>query len=409
MKESLICTIVIFIITGTVYGQHSISGKVTDSITGEPIAFSHIYLKNYRHLGTASNELGEFAIRVFIDNKDTLVISSIAHHDYYLSIEDSREMDFPAGFKLSPKQYLLEPVEVRAPSETAKNLVKKAIDDLKKNYNPRRHVLHAFYREFSIDPKDKVFQSLAEADVLISDRGILRDNERVKVSLTELRRSDDLRDSWFRKVFRRISDMVFQPSNGIYSTYNSHFLKPAQGNAGWFDESFFDNTDFYLNKQIVDKNDTISVIGFVGKTAHLRNNNELGIIHINHSDNAILRVEFEYKYSDDFHLQRLQTFQKHEDGYYYPGIIRIHSNYITNMLMYVYDVSNERRELRENFWTFLPWRILDRKDNIFELDYTYNEDFWENYNAIQLVPIDDKLIYDMERHRSLMEQFHSPE
>lgn len=405
----LIPTIAFFIVTHAVYCQYSISGKVSDSITGEPIAFCHIYLKNHRHVGTVTNEMGEFGIRVIADSKDTLVISSIAHHDYYLVMEKVHVLNFPAEFKLSPKLFLLEPVEVRVPSEMAKNLVRKAIDNKKKNYNPRKHVLHAFYREYSIDPNDKVFQTLAEADVLISDRGIHRDTERVRISLNELRRSDDLRDSWIKKVFRSIANRIFQPSNGIYSTYNSHFLKSSPGKPGWFDEFFFENHDFYLNKQIVDKNDTIFVIGFVGKTSHLRNDNELGIIHINQSDNAILRVEYEYKFSRSIHLQRLQTFQKHEDGYYYPGIIRIHSNYTTNMLMHVYDISNERNELREEFWTFLPWRILKKEENIFDMDYTYNEDFWENYNAIQLVPIDEKLMYDIQRHRSLIEQFRNPE
>ncbi len=68
--------------------QNSISGKVIDSLTHEPIAFASIYFANTTY-GTTTGDDGRFTLHHFPDGKYDLTVSYIGYHTVQLSLEFS--------------------------------------------------------------------------------------------------------------------------------------------------------------------------------------------------------------------------------------------------------------------------------------------------------------------------------
>lgn len=121
----------------------TISGKIIDAESHEPIQYANIQLKS-KAIGTASNSEGEFVFKIpKTQMNDTLLISCVGYKTM------SRPVGNTAGssllIRLLPSVFLLGEVVVTA--ETGLDFLKKVVARIPTNYDTSATQLTAFYRE----------------------------------------------------------------------------------------------------------------------------------------------------------------------------------------------------------------------------------------------------------------------
>jgi hypothetical protein len=141
--------IVLFLICrsgrGQVLGQEkfiTLSGKITDFQTQNPIPFVNIQVKS-RSIGTATNSEGEFIFKIPESlSEDTLLLSCIG---YKIVAKPLGSVGLNISIALEPATVVLTEVTVNAPSGL--DILKKALDKIPENYDTSDLQLTAFYRE----------------------------------------------------------------------------------------------------------------------------------------------------------------------------------------------------------------------------------------------------------------------
>lgn len=125
----------------------TISGKIMDSSTSQPLPFTSIYIKD-KQIGTTSNQEGMFIFHISSAYKnDTIVISSIG----YESLE-RKAIDFKPHQIISLRLKATDLDEVLISSSaskklTAKQIVKKAYQSIPNNYPNKPYILEGFVRD----------------------------------------------------------------------------------------------------------------------------------------------------------------------------------------------------------------------------------------------------------------------
>src|SRR5438046_184732 len=82
----------------------SLSGKVTDSITGKPVSGSSVYL-NTSSIGTATTESGTFLLKRIPHGKWDLIVSAIGYDTYILRISSD---SLPPELKIRLRENVTE-------------------------------------------------------------------------------------------------------------------------------------------------------------------------------------------------------------------------------------------------------------------------------------------------------------
>lgn len=394
-----------FCINGLI-AQNSINGVLLDSTTKEPIAYANVYLKSEPSIGVASNELGEFSINIPQNfENDTICLSAIGYNQKFVPISNLIGRIYDKVFILNSSIYLIESVSVSAPSEYARNLVKEAVELIQKNYNKRRHIQSGIFREISL--QDSINISVVEADIRILDQGTGKSADRVRIAINKLRRNDDNRHPYQKSKSFQTIGKVLKKSNEIYNIYGYNFFKKLDGDIQWFDEAFIAKRNFYLKGNYVDSGDTILIINFTAKSNKIFLNED-GFVYINKHDKAIVKIEYTNSFSADDRFYRLQTFFKNTDGLYYPRIIKKENLFpnklFSQSLIAIIYVSDRREE----FKAFRKMKKTTRTESIYDLKYNYDEEFWNNYAAIQLLPIDEWQKLNSEKLKNIDYQFKNP-
>lgn len=164
------------LISISVFGQSGkyIQGKVFDSITKEPIAFSFILL-NQNKFGIIANEEGDFKINTYsYFISDTLKISCIGYETKSVKFK-SLSPKLVNDIYLNPSITSLKEVEIIALRKkiSAKKLIKRAIKNIPKNYPVDSFSTVSYYRDYQ--KKDKEYLNLNEAIIHSSDNGFETD------------------------------------------------------------------------------------------------------------------------------------------------------------------------------------------------------------------------------------------
>lgn len=386
--------------------QTAIYGVLVDSSTTQPIAYANIYLKSEPSIGVASNELGEFSISIPSNfENDTICLTAIGYNPKFVSISKLLGRIYDKTFLLSSSIYLIEGVSVSAPSEFARSLVKESVELIQKNYNKRRHIQAGIFREISL--QDSMNINIAEADIRILDQGTGKSADRVRIAINKLRRNDDNRHPYQKSKSFQMVGKLLKKSNEIYNIYGYNFFKKLDGDIQWFDETFIAKRDFYIKGNYVDNGDTILIINFAAKSNKIFLN-EGGFIYINKHDKAIVKIEYSNSFSTEDRFYRLQTFFKNTDGLYYPRIIKkenlLPNKLFSQSLIAIIYASDKR----EDFKTFRKMKKTTRTESLYDIKYNYDEDFWNNYSALQLLPIEDWQRLNAAKPKNINEQFMNP-
>lgn len=122
--------------------------QVTDSHTGAPLAFAHLYLKaDGSGAATGLEGTGRIGLKRRGMRKDTLQVSYIGYRD--TALEVSLKASAPVKVSLQPEPVMLDMATVSgaASSLTARQIIRKAVRSIRKNYSRDAVYLDVFYRE----------------------------------------------------------------------------------------------------------------------------------------------------------------------------------------------------------------------------------------------------------------------
>ncbi len=141
----------------------TIKGKVVDSENGNPLVFATVAVKE-SNVAIVTNIDGEFTLKI-VDpaNAKNLEISFLGYKNRTVPITEMRDNGYKNVISLDPAPIPIKEVVVRPldPEE----IVKKAIDHFRDNYESVPNLMTAFYRETI--RKNRTYVSIGEAVVEI--------------------------------------------------------------------------------------------------------------------------------------------------------------------------------------------------------------------------------------------------
>ena len=392
-----------FIGWGALAQKITLSAKVQDNATGEPLPFASVGIKG-KSIGTITNLQGEFDFHFPSEYRnEILVISMLGYENFEApiwSILDSKLAVIP----MVPSTTMLSEVEVRD-SLSGGEILKIALGKISQNFPMKPFLLDGFYRD--VKEVGGTYIALLEAAVKIYDESYAEPRNKSKlrerVKLLEVRKSLGY-DNKFTAYFGQhnlLEDLLLH-NNIRYRQID------MQGN-------LFENTkrekDSYYNGHDI----------FV-----VSNTNEFFLkVFIDKSDYAITHLEFEIAGDNDEKRRNLTSkyvsYKKTIDFRRYEG--KMYLNYINVVTREKWydDATNELK-----FETGIEQHLLinqvypNTKEKIGSTekmrnyglqyqDYPYNKEFWDNYNVIKETPIDQKILEDLEKLAPLEKQFQDRE
>ena len=240
MRKSLLTTLIL-LSSSSIWSQ-SVTGRLLDSLSQEPISYAHIYSKSF-DLGTISNDLGEFEIKLPKGENISLMISHIAYYPVNLVVK----YDTILNIRMSKNIITLQEVEVT--NERAIGIAEEVMTKLRK---AKASYGRAFYRQLIF--QDTLATEFIEAfyNVSFSQNGI----EEFKVEQARFARKKHDSSS----VFVAHTNFSYLTVGYKLFTENKEtvFGKP-------FAEIFFKQYNFILKKEFTKGQDSYAIIGFMPK------------------------------------------------------------------------------------------------------------------------------------------------
>lgn len=417
----------------------SVYGKVLNQETAEPVSYCSLTIGG-THRGTIANAEGEFEL-FFPDTllTDTLVFSAIGFHQYSILLDSLNQTD-SLGIQLVPNEYTLNEVLLLSEEINAKDVLEKAIANIKNTYSRKPYYLKAFFREMNF--QDEVYQRLIEAAVNIYDPGVQKDPTRLRIKVEELRKSEDYRElSFFQKGLSLIAGakqnsivslMYWNPTR--YHLFQED--RPWAPSYVWLRQSFLTQYSFEFTDLVKEGEQEYFKIRFTLpdslKTQEVYMKEGSLLIHT--EDFGIRRFTYIYRdnpfvssvtagLGEEKFLYKLDVSYKKVQDRYYPSKILLTSSGVDG-LPFNFDVTRDNKQVTGGLrGTTLLLQVTgivtDKKQmekikkrdrekrgvDLYEKEFEYNATFWEGYNSM---PIDRKYISakdDLERKMSLQKQF----
>lgn len=389
----------IFVSTSVSGQTITISAKVVDKETKEPVQFASVGLKN-RSVGTITNLQGEFDFHISSDfRNDILVIHMLGYQSFEVPVWTLT--DRQNTIELTKSTQFLDEVIV-SDSLRGGDILTIALSRIQQNYPMKPFILDGFYRD--IKEVGGTYVSLLEAAVKIFDEDYSAPRNKFKlrerVALQEVRRSLGY-ENRFTAYFDEgnLLEDILLHNNIRYRQFPEEeiFFKGMIREK----DSHYNGHKVYVISQKYDYTLTVYV-----------DMETYGIIHLKYEndDQEIIRKR-RGLVSKFVNLKRVIDFKSFEG--------RLYLNYITlDSKINWYDSKTD--ELR--FETQLHQQLLinkvypeteeyigtTQKMKNYGLQYQdlpYNKKFWDNYNVIKESPLDKKIIEDLEKEISLDKQF----
>ncbi len=244
----------------------SISGKLVDNKSKEPIPYASIFIKG-KSIGTTSNNEGRFLFHMpSVFNNDTLVISVIGYNLFKSLVSQMTEKENVIQLKQSTT--LLNEVTIRASKKelTGKEIVKMAVAKIPENYPMKPFTIEGFFRDLQIE-NDKPVE-LLEAALKFNYKDYNPGYEDVQI--IEVRRS-------FNK--RHPVNGEYDRQNSIVDLMEDNYIKHRFGPVkvkGW---KFVVDSILTYNSQTVYK--------ISGTKSHI----ESTVMYIDSNDFSVLKLE----------------------------------------------------------------------------------------------------------------------
>jgi hypothetical protein len=244
----------------------SISGKLVDNKSKEPIPYASIYIKG-KSIGTTSNNEGGFLFHMpSVFNHDTLIISVIGYNLFKSRVSQMTEKENVIQLKQSTT--LLNEVTIRASKKelTGKEIVKMAVAKIPENYPMKPFAIEGFFRDLQIE-NDKPVE-LLEAALKFNYKDYNPGYEDVQI--IEVRRS-------FNK--RHPVNGEYDRQNSIIDLMEDNYIKHRFGPVnvrGW---------KFLVDSILTYNNQTVY------KISGTKEHSETTVMYIDSNDFSVLKLE----------------------------------------------------------------------------------------------------------------------
>jgi len=409
ITATLACLLIIFgmYLPGLLVAQSlTVSGKVTDAKTGEPLPYATVALKN-EPFGTITNLAGDFDFHIGQEYRQSLiVISTLGYVNFNISVNDALNQEI-LSVQLEPGQIVLDEVLVTE-NLTAGDLLRIAINNIEKNYPMTPVDMDGFYRDTK--KVDGEYVALLEAAVKIYDKDYSapRDHTKLRerVSLVEVRRTHDY-DYSLKKYFSQYNVMEDLLLENIvkYRTFNN-------------EEAFFENLE---RKKVVGYDNLpidLVYIELPEYSLKIYIDANYGIRKINFAWGDGNNPLYSYRKSRKLEYQVIRInkqieFQEYNGKLYLKYIAAHYQNKWVDLKRDELILITERDQalLINKLNYYQPeWIKSSEKMKRYGLQFqnaAYNKEFWANYNTIKDMPLSDEAQSDLEKLFTLEEQFES--
>lgn len=411
MRYLILC---ILFVTANIYTlslsaqSRVISGKVFDKRTQQIIPFAGICMSGTT-FGTVANENGEFELHLptSVSPRDSLAVSSIGYERATFCISDIKT---PQKFNiyLAPAAYFLAEIPILASRLSAEELVRKAIEQIPKNYIAEPFMMDGFYREYFKENGN--FVALAESSVSIYD-GI--GYNRVKEKSNKTKETVALNEI-------RVSDINNKGNYVLYIDINYALRSNIVRNIDYW-KKYLERGNYEVQKLAIDSitydhRDTVFCIGY--KLSSRKYGSYEGRLFIRTGDYALLRFEVNALNFLKNREENGAPHQSHAVFNYQEYKGKMYLNYI-NASHDVLFTENEQlyklaffSELQisnvqtRNVTPIPPGQVMDEKSIFYQPRYrTYNPEYWQSYNLFEDSDANDSIIADLERQRALEIQY----
>jgi hypothetical protein len=376
----------------------TVSGKVVDKETREPLVFASIGILG-RSISTITNLQGEFDFHIPNEfRNDILLINMLGYKPY----------EAPVWTLLESKEILLEKSTtvlselVFTDSLLGGDILHIALSRITQNYPTTPFLMDGFYRD--VKKVADTYISLLEAAVKIYDEDYLEPRNKFKlrerVSLVEVRRSMGYENRFTN---------FFDQDNLLEDLLLHNTIRYRQFPE---EEIFFDNLN--REKNSIFNGQEVFVVShttdyllrvFIDKKTY-------GIIHIDYESHNQESIGKKRGLNSRFVKLKRSIDFKWFEGKLFLNYLTVESqinwyNVKTNELKF--ETILNRQLLINQVFPNSPARIkVTQKMKNYGLqfqDFPYNKAFWDNYNVIKETPLDRKILEDLEKAGPLEKQF----
>lgn len=379
----------------------TLSAKIQDKITGEPLPFASIGIKGKAE-ATVSNLQGEFDFHIpYTYRNEILVISMLGYENFESPVWSLLETKTKI-IGMDKSTTVLQELVV-ADSLSGSEILRIALARVEQNFPMKPFLLDGFYRD--VKKVGGTYIALLEAAVQVYD-----DN------YAEPRNKNKLRE--------RVRLVEVRKSLGYENKFTTYF-----GQKNLLEDLLLHNNIRYHDLDDV----TDYLNGIAREKNSYYNNQEVYVVsydkdftlklYIDTKDYAIIRLEYENTETGDNLDSRKHMVSKHIGHHHtiefrkFEGKMFLsYINITTREDWYEKDTEKFKFQTELNQYFMVNSIEADTKVKISSTqrmrnygleyqDYPYNKEFWSNYNVIKETPVDQKIIHDLEKIAPLESQF----
>lgn len=379
----------------------TISGKVLDRNTHEPLSFASVYIKG-KAIGTVSNLVGEFDFHIPDEYRNEILVVSMLGYANFESPVWAVISPSPLTIELTPSAILLPEVMVKD-SLSGGDILRIALSRVTQNYPMKPFLMEGFYRD--VKKVGGTYISLLEAAVEIYDENYATPRNKFKlregVRLLEIRKSIGY-ESKFTSYFDQdnlLEDLLL---------HNNIRYRQIEEREEMYASMTREKSSFYNGHEIYVISHTHDY--------YLK-------IFIDKHDYSILHLEWEAKTSNEIvdrrknMVGRFAGLRKTIDFKQVDNKMFLNFINITSKVNWHDMETNELKFETELFQQLLINKITTDPDERIRSvekmrnyglqyqDLPYNKKFWDHYNVIKETPLDKKILEDLEKAGPLDKQF----
>lgn len=389
--------VMVLIFNSPLAAQDVIEGKVVDDGSTQPMAHANIFLLSAQNQGVISNELGQFRLKISDEHaSDTLVVSVVG---YEVEMRPIASASTPLTIRLRRNTLLLDEVTVTF-KEKVHKLLRKAINRIPQNYGTRKFLAKGYYQEYSI--KDTSYVEFIESFVNIADRRFVSAKDQSFIHVEQMRRICDERQlpeevqRFF--AFNRIYTIYERMNNVRQRQFFALDQKPHSGSTY--------RIEHY--REYAEEADTLIEIGYRTELSHkdaVGYRKSSGTIVLRKSDLAILKMsrgsESDLTYHEVSYRKLGDKYFPNRISYKYGVEDDEGTSYAVSRVLCIYEIVPERARAKGV--------RLERTQDVRDLKYKYDPQFWEDNQVLMQVPAPSALKADLMRRGGLERQFRKNE
>ena len=383
----------------------TISARVVDEETGEPLTFASVGLSN-TSLGTITNSQGEFDFHIPVTQvNNDLVISMLGYASYSQPVRDVTRGE-AITIELQRNVTMLEEVIILA-SLTGGDILQIALSRIDDNYPISPYSMEGFYRD--VKKVGDEYVSMLEAALVIYDKDYSAPRNplklRERVGLIEVRKSLNYEFA-FKRYFdqynlleellleNNIKYRSFTSEPAFYDNLSRDSVVHVNGQR-YFRLTLTGDNDYYLEVFVDTENYGIH------KLVYHYGLGDIAIQEINRPGQRVERMVRQEK-TMDFSEYRGKLFLK------YLKVKTVYQWFDKNGKMEATTELSQELLINKVIVDNPEWVNSSQKMKGYGLQYQdepYDKKFWDNYNVIKDTPLDLEIVRDLEKYGELESQF----